>query len=106
MRLLSFLLLLASLGQAQSLRVAATTTVIADLVREVGGERVRVVSVVPMGADPHSFEPRPSSIQALSGARILFANGMNLEAFLGRILPQLPQGAQVVRSAEGLPNPI
>ncbi len=106
MRLLSFLLLLASLGQAQSLRVAATTTVIADLVREVGGERVRVVSVVPMGADPHSFEPRPSSIQALSGARILFANGMNLEAFLGRILPQLPQGAQVVRLAEGLPNPI
>ncbi len=106
MRYLSLLLLLISLAQAQSLKVAATTTVIAELVREVGGARVRVVSVVPMGADPHSFEPRPSTIQALSGARILFANGMNLEAFLGRIVPQLPRGAQVVRLAEGLPNPI
>jgi zinc/manganese transport system substrate-binding protein/zinc transport system substrate-binding protein len=96
------------IGQAlgQPLQVAATTTVIADLVREVGGSRVRVVTVVPMGADPHSFEPRPSTVQAIAGSRLLFANGMNLEVFLDRIVAQLPRNAQVVRLAEGLPDPI
>lgn len=98
-------LALCGLAQAQ-LNVAATTTVLADLVREVGGERVRVVSVVPMGADPHSFEPRPSTVQAVARSRLLFANGMNLETFLGRIRPQLPAGALTVLLAEGLPDPI
>lgn len=94
------------LALGQPLQVAATTTVIADMVREVGSSRVRVVTVVPMGADPHSFEPRPSTVQAIAGSRLLFANGMNLEVFLDHIAAQLPRNAQVVRLAEGLPNPI
>jgi len=100
------LLVLFGLASGQAVSVAATTTVIADLVREIGGNRVRVVTVVPMGADPHSFEPRPSTVQALSRVRLLFANGMNLEVFLEHIAAQLPRGAQVVRLAEGLPDPI
>lgn len=100
------LIILSGLALGQPLQVAATTTVIADFVREVGGSRVRVVTVVPMGADPHSFEPRPSTVQALARTRVLFANGMNLEVFLDRIAAQLPRNAQVVRLAEGLPNPI
>jgi zinc transport system substrate-binding protein len=100
------LIVLGGLALGQPLQVAATTTVIADLVREVGGPRVRVVTVVPMGADPHSFEPRPSTVQALAQARALFANGMNLEVFLDRIAAQLPRNAPLVRLAEGLPNPI
>lgn len=102
----SGLLILLGLALGQSVHVAATTTVIADLVREVGGNRVRVVTVVPMGADPHSFEPRPSTVQAISSSRLLFANGMNLEVFLGRITSQLPRRAQIVRLAEGLSDPI
>lgn len=94
------------LALGQSVNVAATTTVIAHLVHEMGGNRVRMVAVVPMGVGPHSFEPRPSMVQAISGSRLLFANGMNLEAFLNRIASQLPRGVQVVRLAEGLPDPI
>lgn len=106
MRLFFVYVLMLGFAQAQPLEVAATTTVIADLVREVGGNRVRVVSVVPMGADPHSFEPRPSTVQAISRSRLLFANGMNLEVFLWRIVPQMPRGTTVIRLAENLPDPI
>ncbi|MDW8426608.1 MAG: metal ABC transporter substrate-binding protein [Meiothermus sp.] len=95
---------LLSLAQAQPLPVAATTPVLADLVQEVGGSRVRVASVVPMGADPHSFEPRPSTVQALSGVRVLFASGLGLEVFLPRLQVLLPKGARTVRLAEGAPN--
>jgi len=89
---------------AQGLPVAATTGFIADMVRNVGGSRVEVVQVVPTGSDPHSFEPRPSVVQAIGRARVLFANGLMLEPFLHKLEAQLPRTARVVELAEGMPN--
>lgn len=93
-----------SWGVAQPLPVAATTGFIGDMVRNVGGERVRVSVVVPLGADPHSFEPRPSTLREVSRARVLFANGLGLEPFLEKIQAQLPPGARTVKLAEGMPG--
>lgn len=91
-------------GLAQPVPVAATTGFIADMVRNVGGNRVSVVQVVPNGSDPHSFEPRPSVIQAISRARVFFANGLGLEPFLEKLEAQLPRNARIVELADGLPN--
>ncbi|MDM7324718.1 MAG: metal ABC transporter substrate-binding protein [Thermus sp.] len=103
-RLLALLVLLPwALAQAP---VAATTPILADLVRQVGGGRVLVESVVPMGADPHAFDLRPSTALQLSRARLLFANGLGLEGFLPRLLPLLPSGARVVELAPRMPDPI
>jgi len=85
-------------------RVAATTPILADLVRQVGGNRVEVVAVVPPGTDPHTFEPTPSVAKALAQARVLFANGLGLEPFLPKLLGLLPKGAKVVRLGEGQPD--
>jgi zinc transport system substrate-binding protein len=106
MYLLFFLLALCvgTCGLAQGINVSATTTIIGNLVSEVGGVRVRVNVVVPMGADPHSFEPRPSSIRALAQTRLLFANGLNLEPYLTRLQAVLPSGARNVSLAEGATN--
>lgn len=84
--------------------VAATTPILADLVRQVGAGRLQVVEVVPRGADPHTFEPTPSTAKALAGARLLFANGLGLEPFLPKLQNLLPKGAQVVRLGEGQPG--
>jgi zinc transport system substrate-binding protein len=98
-RLAGFLLLLVpALAQ---MRVAATTPILADLVRAVGGDRVRVATVVPPGADPHTFEPTPALAKALSQTQLLFANGLGLEPFLPRLKALLPKGAKVVLLAEG-----
>jgi zinc transport system substrate-binding protein len=99
-RLAGFLLLLVpALAQV---RVAATTPILADLVRAVGGgDRVRVATVVPPGADPHTFEPTPALAKALSQTQLLFANGLGLEPFLPKMKTLLPKGARVVLLAEG-----
>ncbi len=89
---------------AQPVQVAATTGIIADMVRNVGGSRVAVVQVVPNASDPHSFEPRPSVIQAISRARVFFANGLSLEPFFEKLEAQLPRNARVVELADGMPN--
>lgn len=92
------------IAQANTLSISATTGFLADMARHVGGSRVSVVQVVPDGSDPHSFEPRPSVVRAIAGSRVLFANGLSLEPFLGKLEAQLPAGARVIKLAEGMPN--
>ncbi|GGM93579.1 ABC transporter substrate-binding protein [Thermus composti] len=99
--ILGLLLLGPALAQIQ---VAATTPILQDLVRAVGGERVRAVGVVPPGADPHTFEPTPAVAKALSQSRLLFANGLGLEPFLPKLRNLLPKGSRVVLLGEGQPG--
>jgi ABC-type Zn uptake system ZnuABC Zn-binding protein ZnuA len=58
--------------------VAVSDPPIADLVAKVAGDAVEVVSVVPMGADGHTYEPVPSDAQTLARADVYIENGMNL----------------------------
>ncbi|MEU9336475.1 anchored repeat ABC transporter, substrate-binding protein [Streptomyces sp. NPDC048290] len=62
-----------------ALNVSASTGVIADLVRQVGGERVDVTSIVPHHGDPHSYEPGPGDTAEVARADIVFSNGLLLE---------------------------
>jgi ABC-type Zn uptake system ZnuABC Zn-binding protein ZnuA len=62
--------------------VVSTTTVFADLVKQVGGDRVTVHSLVPKGGEVHTFDPAPSDAAALTGARLLVLNGLGLDDWL------------------------
>lgn len=96
---------LLGLGSAfAQVQVAATAGFIADLVKNVGGSRVRVIQVIPNGTDPHSFEPRPSVVRSIAASRLFFANGLMLEPFLPKLEAQLPGSARVVELAEGMPD--
>jgi anchored repeat ABC transporter substrate-binding protein len=61
------------------LQVVATTGLIKDLVQNVGGDRVRVTSLVPDGADPHSYEPSLRRVRDVVYADVAFSNYMLLE---------------------------
>jgi ABC-type Zn uptake system ZnuABC Zn-binding protein ZnuA len=74
----------ASGGQsAGALRVVATTTVLADLVAQVGRENVTVHSLVPKGGEAHTFDPTPSDATTVSDADLLVMNGLGLDDWLG-----------------------
>ena len=61
------------------IRVWATTTIIADVVSEVAGEEITVESIVPLGQNPHSYEPTPQQIARIERADVIFTNGLQLE---------------------------
>jgi len=61
------------------LRVVCTTTMVADLVRRVGGDRIDVRVIMGAGVDPHTYKPTPGDIAELSAAPIIFYNGLHLE---------------------------
>lgn len=87
----------------EKLLVAASIAPLADFARQVGGEHVRVITLVPPGASPHTYELTPSQVEQLSRARLLVLNGVGLEYWAEK----LAQGANnpnliVVDTSEGI----
>jgi ABC-type Zn uptake system ZnuABC Zn-binding protein ZnuA len=72
-------------GDAQVTAVA-TTTQVADLVRNVGGSRVSVDGILRPNSDPHEYEPRPSDAASLARADIVFRSGGDLDKWLDEII--------------------
>ncbi|RPJ11864.1 MAG: zinc ABC transporter substrate-binding protein, partial [Desulfobacteraceae bacterium] len=64
---------------AEKIPVAASIFPVADMVKQVGGDYVEVFSVIPPGASPHTYEPKPSVLKNISSAKIFFMIGAGLE---------------------------
>lgn len=75
-----------SLEAGERVRVVATTDIVADVVANVGGDRIQLTTLIPTGTDPHAFEPTPQDGVAVSQAHVVFANGAGLERFLEPLL--------------------
>ncbi len=86
------------------LQVVATTGMVADVVREVGGERVEVKGLMGPGVDPHLYRQTRSDITALSRADAVFWNGLYLEAQLEEFLERLAERRPVHAVADNVPK--
>ena len=64
---------------SKKLNVVATTTMVGDLVRRVGGDRVELTVLMGAGVDPHTFKPSPADFATLARADLAFYNGLHLE---------------------------
>jgi len=92
-------------GPPDRLAVVATSTVFADLVRNVGGDLVVVTSLVGKNADVHTFEPAPVDLRMVSGARLLVMNGLGLDDWLeGTISNAAASGTPLIKLGVGLPG--
>jgi len=99
---LTMLILLAGLGSAQAeakkLKVVTTFTIIADMVRNVAGDKAEVVSITKPGAEIHNYQPTPRDIVKAHGAGLIFWNGLGLERWFEKFLANLPDVPGVVLS--------
>jgi ABC-type Zn uptake system ZnuABC Zn-binding protein ZnuA len=84
-------------GRSGELRVVASTTQVADFVREVGGPRVDVHQILRPNSDPHDYEPRPSDAEQIAHAKLVFQSGGELDQWLGGLIRSAGGGARVVR---------
>ena len=83
--------------------VVATTTVVADLVRQVGGDRVEVDCLMAPGIDPHSYRATPRDADRLSRADLVVASGLHLEGRLADLLSRLGRRVPLVAVGDKLP---
>lgn len=72
-------------AQGSPLPVVASFSILADITREVGGARLAVSSLAPIGIDLHHFQPRPSEAQSVATARVFVINGLGLEGWAERL---------------------
>ena len=79
--------------------IVATTTMLNDLARTLGGDRIDVVGLMKPGQDPHVYDVLPRDAQAITEADLVVANGLNLEATLKDVIENNAKG-KIVYAAE------
>ncbi len=105
----SFILVLATAGfgfglaqAADKLPVVATFTILADLARNVGGDRVEVATLVGPNGDAHVYQPTPADAKNLGAARLILVNGLGLEGWIDRLIKASGAKAPVVVATKGV----
>lgn len=91
-------------GKEQRLDIVATTGMIADALKQVGGDRVSVTALMGPGVDPHTYRQTRSDIAAMTKAKAVFWHGLYLEAQLEDFLKDLSKRKTVVALAEHIPK--
>ncbi|MAR73558.1 zinc ABC transporter substrate-binding protein [Halomonas sp.] len=84
-------------------QVVASFSVLADMVRNVGGDRVEVTSLVGPDSDPHVYSPRPTDARALAEADLVVLNGLQFEGWMTRLLDASGYQGKTVVATDGVP---
>ena len=101
--LLCVLLLIASpLHAAEQLKVVASFSILADFVRNVGGDRINLTTLVGADSDVHVYTPAPSDAKRIADAKLVIVNGLGLEGWLPRLVQSSGSKAQVVTASAGI----
>jgi manganese transport system substrate-binding protein len=90
-----------SATQNDKIVALSTFTIIADMVGEVGGDKVESISLTKPGAEIHGYQPTPDDLVQASKADIMFENGMNLEVWTEKLRASIPD-VPVTRVSEGV----
>ncbi|MBX3017188.1 MAG: zinc ABC transporter substrate-binding protein [Bdellovibrionaceae bacterium] len=99
---LLLLVLLAPVVRAAPIPVVTSFSILKNLVEEVGGDAVTVKSLIPAGADPHGFHPRPSDVLEIKKARLVFLSGWGLEPWAAQLWKSSKSTATLVEVSDGL----
>jgi zinc/manganese transport system substrate-binding protein len=87
---------------AGRLRTVATFSILGDLVRQVGGDRVDIVTLVGPDGDAHVYSPTPADARKLAEAKVVFTNGLKLEGWINRLIKSSGTKAPVIEAANGV----
>lgn len=85
-----------------AIRVLATQSFLADIAQNVAGDRLTVEALIPLGVDPHIFEPTPADVRKVADSNVLIVNGAGFEEFLARLLENAGGERTVIEASKGL----
>src|SRR5207244_6535220 len=90
-----------SLAQ-EKLKALATFSILADFVKNVGGERVDVQALVGPNGDAHVYQPTPGDAKTLADAKVVFVNGLGFEGWIERLIKASGTKATMVTATKGM----
>lgn len=101
---LTLLLFSLTMSAPAALKVASLHPILADLARQVGGDKVEVVEVLKPGSDVHHFEPSARDVAAMRGAPLILACGKHLETYLDKLRDSVGSGVKIVEVGRPIPS--
>ena len=100
--------ILAACGQtvpepsASAPAVLTSTTFLADITRNLAGDRLVVESLLPYGEDPHSYQPKPQDVAMIAQSKVLVINGAGYEHFIESLLENAGGGREIIEASMGI----
>ena len=92
-------------AHANKMNVVTTTTMVTDMVKEIGGDRVNVVGLMGPGVDPHLYKPASSDVVKLQRAKIIFYSGLMLEGRMTDLFFRMARAGKLVYAVtEAIPE--
>lgn len=95
-------LLISSIWASAKPKVIATTTIINDITMQIAGDLVDVESLVPVGGDPHLYEPIPQDAIKIVKANLILMNGLTLEGWLNEFIENSGTKATIVNTTDNI----
>ncbi len=92
----------ASIGLAQKPLVVATASIFADMAKQLGDTLIDVETIVPIGGDPHSYDPVPSDLILINQADVVLKNGLTFEKWMDKLIDNSGSSAEVVLITTGI----
>jgi ABC-type Zn uptake system ZnuABC Zn-binding protein ZnuA len=89
-------------GGKTALKAIAVETFLADIAQNVAGDRVKIEALMPIGIDPHTFEPTPADVAKVADSNVLIINGAGIEEFLDKLLQNAGGQHQTIEASAGL----
>ena len=91
-----------TLARAEPLEVSASFSILGDMVRQVGGDRVRVRTLVGANEDAHAFQPRPSDARQIGSSALVVVNGLGFDDWMARLARSGGYKGTIVVASEGV----
>lgn len=96
-----FVIPLLSFGKEKP-KIIATASMIADMAKHIIGDKFEVTTIVPIGKDPHTYEPTPSDVTTVADADVIFKNDLTFEGWLLKLIENSGTKANVVKVTDGV----
>jgi len=97
-------LALSNVSDAEPIKVTSLSTILTEIAREVGGDRINVVALVKPGMDPHEYEPKPADLKQMSESKLVLASGLHMEGYLAKLKESTGVKGELVEVGNGMPT--
>lgn len=86
----------------EKLPVVASFSILGDLVKQIGGDRIDVTTIVGPNADAHGYQPKPADAKAVAQAKLIFVNGLGFDAWMQRLAKSSGSKAEIIVASAGV----
>ncbi len=105
MKLLPLFFCLLLPAAAEKIRVSSFSTVLTEIAREVGGDRVTVTGHVRPGVDPHEYEPKPADLRTVADSQLILLSAKHMEGYVGKLKQSTGTKGALIEVGDRLPSP-